>query len=189
MQKLRFFAEWPSQTWTWILLIAGLIFTIFFNVVTSIQLGKAEYPETELLGPFPSWWFSFSGSELKSHYAILVNQGTIDTFITQQYLDYGLMFFTGLFFFILTLYVARKHKDDSWRRFGFIGAFLFPAAACMDAIENASLLIMLSNPQGFPNWLAIVYSSFASIKVSLFVIGFIWLMLTLVALIVKKVTK
>lgn len=91
---------------------------------------------------------TFSGPELKSHYAVLLNEGTIDTYRIIQYLDYGLMFFGGLFFFILALYIARKQKDDSWRRFGFLGAFFFPVSASMDAIENVFLLLMLSEPLG-----------------------------------------
>ena len=130
---------------------------------------------------------TFSGPDLKSHYAVLLNQGTIGTYRMIQYLDYGRMFFTGLFFSILALYIARKHKDDSWRRFGFIGAFLFPASAGMDAIENIFLLVMLSDSLGFPDWLAMAFLSFASAKRALFIIGMVWLILTAIALVVKKI--
>lgn len=55
----------------------------------------------------------------------------------------------------------------------------------MDAIENAFLLVMLSNPLEFPNWLGIAYSSFASAKLSLFFIGVVWLIITTIAFRVK----
>jgi len=92
------------------------VFAIFFNVITAGQLALTKYPETELIGPYPSWWFTFSGPELKSHYAILIEQGTMETFRVVQYLDYGLMLSTGLFFFILALIIARQHKEGSFFR-------------------------------------------------------------------------
>jgi len=143
---------------------------------------KSEYPV-----PLFESQTTFSGPDLKSHYAVLLDQGTMDAYRMIQYLDYGLMFFSGLFFFTLFLTIARKHKDDSWRRFGFLGAFLFPAGAGMDAIENIFLLVILSNPLEFPDWLAIAYSSFASAKWILFPIGSIWLILSVIALVVKKI--
>jgi len=178
MQKLKFFADWPSPAWTRVLLIVGLILAVFFNVWLGILFTETQYPVSLFERDT-----TFSGPELRSHHAVLLDQGTIGTYRMIQYLDYGLMFFTGLFFFILALYIARKHKDDSWRRFGFIGALLFPASALMDAIENGFLLIMLSDPPGFPDWLAMAFSSFASAKWALFIIGMVWLILTAIALV------
>jgi len=54
--------------------------------------------------------------ELKSHYAIVIEQGTMEAFRVVQYLDYGLMLSTGLFFFILALIIARQHKEGSFFR-------------------------------------------------------------------------
>ena len=154
-----------------------------------MQLEQSQYPDPELLGPFPAFWFTFSGPELKSHYAILLDQGTMDTFIRTQYLDYGLMISTGLFFFMMAVVVARPHQVNSfWRRFGFITALILVASSLMDVMENAILLIMLSNPLEFPDGLAIVYSSFATAKVSLVSIGFACWVLTLIALVVSRLT-
>lgn len=187
MRKLDFFDNWPSPAKTWPLFIVSLILAVFFNVVTFRQLDQSQYPDPELLGPFPAFWFTFSGPELKSHYAILLDQGTMDTFIRMQYLDYGLMISTGLFFFMLAVVVARRHQLGSfWRRFGFITALILVASSLMDVFENATLLVMLSNPLKFPDWLAIVYSSFATAKVSLVSIVFVCWILTLIALVVSR---
>ena len=145
MKKLDFFDKWPSPTKTWSLFMVSLILAIFFNIVTFMQLEQSQYPDPELLGPFPAFWFTFSGPELKSHYAILLDQGTMGTFIRAQYLDYGLMISTGLFFFMLAVVVARPHRVSSfWRRFGFITALILVASSLMDVMENATLLIMLA---------------------------------------------
>jgi hypothetical protein len=185
MKKIEFFGNWPSPAKTRVLFIVSLILVIFFNDifgVVGMQFRQVEYPV-----PLPLAWFSFSGPELKSHYALLLDQGTMDAYLRLQYLDYGYMVSTGLLFFTLAVIVARKHKVGSfWRRFGFVGALIIPASASMDAIENVFLLVMLSSPLEFPDWLAIPYSSFASAKLALFILGILWLILIAIALVVSR---
>lgn len=130
--------------------------------------------------------FSFSGTELKSHYAVLLEHEKMDAFVRVQYMDHGLMFSMGLSLFILAVIVTRNHKVDSFLQpFGFVGGLIFPLSTSMDAIENVFLLVMLSNPLEFSNWLGIAYSSFASAKLSLFFIGAVWLIIATIALRVK----
>ena len=143
---------------------------------------RTQYPENIILSQI-----TFSGPELKSHHAQLLDRGTMDAYRVSLYLDYAFILLGyAPTFFILALRTARKHEDDRWRRFGFIGAFLFLAAGCMDIMENSFLRLMLSEPEGFPNWLALAYSGFASLKWALLVIGSFWLIGVAFALRGKK---
>jgi hypothetical protein len=178
------FDTWPSKEITRKLFFVSIPPAIFFNVITALQLNKSNYPETQMIGPYPSWWFSFSGPELKSHYAMLIDRGTIDTFRIVQYLDYGLMLSTGIFLFLLTLIVSRQFIEGSfYRKSGFVAALLLAAAPIMDFLENAILLVMLSNPIDFSDWLAIAYSTFASAKVILVSMGLIMVIMLSVAIV------
>lgn len=49
--------------------------------------------------------------------------------------------------------------------------------------------LMLSNPLGFPNWMAIIYSGFATLKVSFVSVGLIFLLIISIALAVDKIKK
>lgn len=125
-----------------------------------------------MVGPYPSWWFTFDEVKLKSHYAVLEEQGTLDTFVLVQYLDFGLMLSTGVLLFIVAVIVARLFKEKrNLRHIGFIAAILIAASPVMDFFENIVLLSMLSNHESFPGWMAITYSGFATAKVSLVSLG------------------
>jgi hypothetical protein len=182
--------DWPSKGKTRLMLIGSLLLAIVFNFVTAKQLILSNYPETGLIGPYPSWWFTFSGETLKSHYSVLIKQGTLNTFITVQYLDFGLMLTTGVFFFILAIVVARKHENNLFlRKYGFIAALVLAISPVMDLFENIFLIIMLSNPLEFPEWMAIVYSGFATAKVGFVTIGLLFVIMSSFVLGVKKITS
>lgn len=190
LEKIEFLSHWPSPLKTKRLFIIVLVLAIFFNIITGVELSNSKYPDTGYVGPYPSWWFTFSGQELKSHYSVLLEQGTMDTFIKVQYLDFGLMLFTGLALFLLAVIVARAHKTSVfWRRFGFLTAIILALSPIMDVFENIILLIMLSNPLGFPNWMAIAYSGFATLKVSFVSVGLIFLLIISIALAVSKIKR
>ncbi len=180
--------NWPSKEKTRLILLGSLLLAVVFNVVTANQLILSNYPEKGLIGPYPSWWFTFSGEVLKSHYSVLIEQGNLNKFILVQYLDFGLMLTTGIFFFTLAVFVAGKHESTSFfRNFGFIAALVLAISPVMDFFENTVLLIMLSNPLDFPEWMAIVYSSFATAKVGFVTVGLLFVIVSSGVLGVKKI--
>ena len=80
-------------------------------------------------------------------------------------IDYVFMVAYGTLTLCLILIIARKFEEDSkWRAFGYK---LVPGSIIMalcDATENAFILMMLSDPSGFPDIWAILHSTFALIK-------------------------
>ena len=176
-----------SKFSTWVLGIAcvvSLILAIYFNVVAGQEFFRSGYP----VSLFESQ-LAFSGPVIKEYHQVLLSLDTMDIYLNVQYLDYALMFFTGLFFFIAALLITRGHKDSIfWRRFGLIGALIIPAATLMHGIENIFLLVMLSAPLSFPDWLAIAYSLSALIKLVLFVVGLLWLIASGLVLIYQKLS-
>jgi hypothetical protein len=186
--NLQILNDWPSKGKTRLILVGSLLLAVFFNVVTANKLILSNYPEKGLIGPYPSWWFTFSSETLKSHYSVLIEQKTLDTFISVQYFDFGLMLTTGIFLCILAVVVARKHEDNSFfRKFGFMATLIIAISSVMDLFENFILLIMLSNPMEFPEWMAIVYSGFATAKVSFVTVGLLFVIMSSVVLGVKKI--
>lgn len=160
--------DWPSKRNTRNIFWLSLALAIVFNVVTAKQLALSDYPEKSLIGPFPSWWFTFSDTTLKSHYSVMEEQGSLDVFVNVQYLDFGLMISTGIFLFLLAVIVARRQSEDSSpQKLGFAAAFMVAFSSISDFFENIVLLVMLSDHQQFPSWMAVLYSGLASVKVGL----------------------
>lgn len=190
IKKLDSLSIWPSKRLFLKLLGGTFLLAIIFNVLTANELINSRYPDSSLTGPFPAWWFTFNAIELKSHYTLLIETETLSTFINVQYLDFGLMIFTGAFLFLIAVFIGRLHKNSSfWRRLGFTAAILMVLSSVMDFFENIVLLIMLSMPLTFPDWMAIVYSSLATLKVIFVSVGFIIILFVLFAHIFKKITK
>jgi hypothetical protein len=93
----------------------------------------------------------------------------------------------GGIFFGLGLIIARKFNEGTiWRRFSLILVPLAIIAPLCDAIENIFILLMLSDPLGFPDIWAIIHSFFALIKFIIMIIGFGWLGIALIKLIIIR---
>lgn len=58
--------------------------------------------------------------------------------------------------------------------------------ATFDAIENLISFVMLANPQGFANWIALPYSGFSAAKFALITLGMALLIAALMALAIPK---
>jgi len=96
----------------------------------------------------------------------------------------------GGIFFSLGLIIARKLEAGTiWRNIGFIMVFLALIAPTCDAIENVFILLMLSNPLSFPDIWAITHSIFALIKYIIMFIGFGWIFVAIIKLIVIRKSK
>jgi len=159
-----------------------LIFSIILTIAVYIPMGYffllSKYP----VG-FMESQLSFSGAVLKEHY-----RGTNITYYRiGQILDYIYMVAYGMFAFSLALTLSRKFDEDSfWSNSGHLIAILGIVAACCDATENAFILMMLSDPTGFPDIWAIIHSCFALVKFILLFICIAWAVIAALALLFRK---
>lgn len=120
----------------------------------------------------------FSGETIKGYYAVMQDAGTLDVYRTTQLIDFGFLIALGCFGALLATLVARIARLDSWgRRLGVFAGLSAIMGACCDAIENGWSFVMLANPDGFSNWIALPYSGFAVAK-----FGFITLAMALVVI-------
>ncbi|MFX0048514.1 MAG: hypothetical protein ACFE8G_10160 [Candidatus Hermodarchaeota archaeon] len=170
-------SEWPSSKILKIMLIIG--FALSFAVIPVMQYF------TQLSG-FPAEIFSsqlsFSGTLMKSFYALT----DITLYRIAPSLDYIFMTGYGLILFSSALIVARRYRTSSLlQKEGFIVALSGVIAACCDAIENVFILLMLTDPTGFPDYWAITHSVFALVKWILLVIVIIWVIFFLIISLIK----
>jgi len=104
-----------------------------------------------------------------------------------QILDYAYMVSYGTFAFSLALIISRKFEDGSfWSNSGHLMSILGILAACCDAIENAFILAMLTDPSGFPDLWAITHSYFALVKYIFLFICIVWAIVAAIILLIKK---
>jgi len=150
------FSDWPeSKATTRLLLISIGIIGVLYPFM-GFFFFSSGYPVD-----FMTSQLSFSGATLKAHYAVTI----IDIYRIAQILDYIFMVGYGCLSFSLALIIARSFEEDSkWRNTGYRVAIMGPIAACLDAIENAFILAMLTDPLGFPDIWAITHSCFALVK-------------------------
>lgn len=130
---------------------------------------------------------SFSGETIKGYYAEMEAQGTLDVYWTTQLIDLGfILAMACIAVFVCTL-VARCSRIASWgRRVGLLaGASVLLGAVC-DAIENGWSFVMLADPTGFPDWLALPYSAFASVKFGLIGLGMGLLVVSIILCLVGR---
>lgn len=108
---------------------------------------------------------AFDGELIKGYYATLMAQGTFDDYVITQVIDFGWIIGLGLMVFVLHTALGRRYPlGSTMQRFHFWAALLSLAPSVLDALENITSFFMLANPTGFPNGLALVYSSFAQLK-------------------------
>ena len=153
--------DWPSPKRIKQLLIFSLILllviypfmTYFFTISYPVSFIESQ--------------LSFSGQIIKQHNA----SANIELYRFANILDYFFMISYGGIFFSLGLIIARKFNEGTiWRKISLVLVPLALIAPLCDAIENIFILLMLTNPLGFPDIWAITHSFFALIK---FIIMFI----------------
>ncbi len=124
---------------------------------------------------------TFNGDTVKGYYATMQEAGTLDVYWQTQFIDFGFILAIacmGLFFGTL---VARLSRPSSWgRRICLWASAAALIGAVCDAIENGWSFVMLSNPTGFANWLALPYSAFAVAKFALIAFAMVALIASLV---------
>lgn len=168
----EFLAEKPSKKT--LRYMAGFSFVLlFFSMLVVMILLEI----TNFSGTLEESQLGFSGAYIKSKFA-LMNENEMKLFILANIFDYVFMLAYGTFFFSTALMLARQLKEGSiWNKVGYVIAILGIISACCDALENIFLLLMASDPAGFPIWLGIPHSSFAFAKFTLMYIVFGWILI------------
>lgn len=182
--KLRISDKWlsspPSATIRNWLIGSILLATVGYTAVTMAFI-QAEFPGTLFQAQL-----AFRGETIKAQYETLIQQSTFSVYVTAQIIDYAWIFGLMLTLFFAHVAIARAQTNPGWRNLALSLAIIAPAIASADAFENLVSFFMLANPQGFPNWLAPIYSSFAAIKWGWSVIGVSILIVELIVLLVTK---
>ncbi len=153
------------------IVLGVLSFGIFrvTNIVLDGFYARSQFPV-----PYFEGQTAFDGAQIKAWYAVMQDAGTFNTYVQTQLFDYLFMLTMATMGLIVPLLVRRAYKVDSLAfRITTFASTLIPLGALMDAFENLVSFVMLAMPQTFPNWIALVYSSFASIKFGLIGAGYI----------------
>ncbi len=180
--KLEKLNDWPSDKATKRLLYLGFIILWinwpFFIYIVSLANYPATFLESQL---------SFSGAVIKSHFKEMSAE-EINYYVIYQICDIIYDFAHIFMFFGLSLFLARKFVEDSgWRKSGFLIAILGVIGSISDIIENSLIIMMTTDPQGFPDILAVAHSVFATIKFTLWGIQVVWIIWADVKLLKKEV--
>jgi len=159
----------------------------FVLVIISMLVVMTLLVMSNFSGTLEEAQLGFNGTYIKSKFA-LMNEKEMMLFILANIFDYVFMLAYGTVFFSTALKLARKLKEGSiWNKVGYVIVILGIISACCDALENVFLLLMASDPTGFPLWLGIPHSSFAFAKFTLMYIVFGWIVIISFArLFVKK---
>ena len=178
--NLEILYNWPTPKKIKILIIFSIILLVIIYPLLMYFFFISKYPIS-----FLESQLSFSGIKIKSHYAVMSDKGII-LYIIANILDYGFMLSYGLLIFTLALLLARKFKKSSiWMKSGFIMAIFGIIAASCDGIENIFILLMATDPSGFPNSWAIIHSVFALTKYIFMITAISWIMIAAAAYFLK----
>ncbi|MFX1394451.1 MAG: hypothetical protein ACFFAH_12870 [Promethearchaeota archaeon] len=168
--NLKIFDDWPSPKATKGLIIIGF-FTLIINYPFLLYTFYiSNYPVT-----FLESQLSFSGAVIKSHFKGM-NAKQLNYYRLNQLSDDVYDFCYITMFFGLTLFLARKFDEDTVeRKSGFIIAIVGIIGAICDVIENSFIIMMTTDPQGFPDSWAVIHSCLAAIKFTLWGIQAVWI--------------
>lgn len=133
-----------------------------------------HYIASQFPVPYFEAQLSFSAGKLKGWYAFLLENNTMEQYIFTQIYDFLFMLSVLILHASALLMVSRLFPLTSrWRRAMVYCAIISALAPLADALENGISFIMLADPSGFANWLALVYSSFATVKFAMFTFAYL----------------
>lgn len=130
---------------------------------------------------------SFDALKMKEWYAFMIKENTFGIYLQTQFIDFLFIISVILAGFSLWTFVANLHHHKSYfREMGYISSFALPIAGGFDILENIISFFMIFNPINFNNNLIIPYSAFAVLKFAFWTIGLIWLIISFLVLIIRK---
>ncbi len=164
--------EWAS-TKKYILL--SLIMIICLMPLVIMVLDASGYA-----GTIDDTQLGFNAEIIKYYFSLMSQEG-MALFALGNLLDYAFILAYGIGFYHSTRYLSRNYATGGIpKKIGFAFTWIGVSAAIFDSIENAHLFLMLANPTGFPSWLAVAHSLFASIKFMMMYATFGWLVLSII---------
>ncbi|MFX1295995.1 MAG: hypothetical protein ACFFD2_14240 [Promethearchaeota archaeon] len=173
LQKLE---DWPSPDKIRFIAIFSLIVIILAYIFMGMFFMLANYSMN-----FFASQLSFNAFSMKLEYFPMVISNKIGAYGIGQILDYLFMIGYGTLIFSLALIIGRKYDSATiWRRSSYIIAILGIAAAILDGIENAFILLTLTDPLGFPDWWTVAHSCFALIKYICLFSSIIWAIIAVI---------
>lgn len=117
---------------------------------------------------------SFSPELLRDWYGQLLQQGTLDTYVRTQHIDFLFIASTLALHFLALMAMSRLFAARSALRRGLVvAACLSTIAPLADAAENLVCYAMLARPLDFPPVLSYVYSGFAAVKFAFFAFAYL----------------
>ncbi len=165
--------NWPSPNKIRLMAIFGLILTILVYILMGMVFMQAGYSMN-----FFASQLSFNGFSMKLEYFPMVIFNGLGAYRIGQILDYLFMVGYGTLIFSLALIIGRKYESTSiWRKSSFIIAVVGIITAILDGLENAFILLTLTNPLGFPDWWTVAHSCFALVKYICLFSSIIWAIL------------
>lgn len=167
--------------------ILGFIVMMIGGLTTEAAFRQVNYPGSDF-GGVP---LTFNLEVKKTNLTILEEYQTLDLFLQVQYLDFGIVIGTLSFFTFLALWLTKAFQPSSFfHKTGRFAAALFLSAPLMDAFENVSqiILIILRNQNNL-SWLSFLNSCFTLGKMSCFILGWFFLGILLIALIVARLNR
>jgi len=160
----------PSPKATRLFLLASIVL-----MLVAYALMGYYFAASGDVAPIMTSQLSFNDAYLKWQYSHILAAGGLENYRLAQGFDYLYMVSYGLLSFSLALIIGRKfEKESAWRRMGCTFAVLGPVAACCDAVENAFILLTLTDPVSFPPWWAVAHSTFAAVKWTILLVAIGW---------------
>ena len=133
---------------------------------------------------------TFDGIRIKEFYAHMQAEGTLGIYVQTQLFDFLFIACVALLGLTLGTLTARLGRPGSLaRRAGIAAAISAMGGAAMDAAENLVSFVMLADPAGFPNWLALPYSGFAVAKFALMTLAMALVLITLILAAAGRATR
>ena len=131
---------------------------------------------------------TFSGEAIKGFYAHMQEFGTLDVYSQTQLIDFGFIVTMMILAFCLGSLAARLGPDGGYgRRLGKLAGVSVIFGAIFDIFENLVSFVMLADPTGFPDFIALPYSAFAAIKFALIAVGLLLLLASFVVGLIERI--
>lgn len=153
--RWRVFPLWLHS----VLVVLALALMMGVNGELQNRYDATGYPVTFFEGQT-----TFSGTAVKGHWAELAQLGTLEAFAQVQQFDFIFMACVAAFGVLGGLLIVRLTSGRLGRTIGYTTVVAAITGALSDALENVVSFVMLADPTGFADALAITHSGFAVLK-------------------------
>ena len=125
------------------------------------EIGARKMKRAQILLKADEGW---KDADIIKAYFSLMDPAGMGLFIMGNLADYIFILFYGIFFYSTARLISWNYKGGLTKSVGMSLAWVGVIAAVLDGIENLFLFAMTANPAGFPSWLALAHSTFATAK-------------------------